>query len=173
MCLCTLFPASGLSASKQQSETEVKPDTMPGQRDHDMCRYPSLATLPSGSVFVAGGSITEAGGYDGAKPQYNNPSYQIYSPIYKTMTPSVYMQQLVRLHASVLAWGAGSFSMYVQGKWSDPCIFFLQTQLNELGLLTIAGLMPVQQMSWGVDVTIITRQAVQHCASLFLQGAMV
>ncbi|KAK9812389.1 hypothetical protein WJX73_007024 [Symbiochloris irregularis] len=56
--------------------------------------YPTLATLPSGSVFVAGGAITEAGGYDGADPRYNNPSYQIYSPLYKTMTPSVFMQQL-------------------------------------------------------------------------------
>ena len=69
-------------------------------------RYPTLATLPTGSVLVVGGSIIEAGGYYGdpsTTAQYNNPSYQIYSPTLQTMTPSVVMQQLVRWPASLPA----------------------------------------------------------------------
>ena len=60
-----------------------------------MCRYPALASLPSGSVFVIGGSIIESGGYIPNTEQYLNPTFQIYSPVYDTMTPSVFVQQLV------------------------------------------------------------------------------
>ena len=42
-----------------------------------------------------GGSIIESGGYYANTSQYNNPTYQIYSPTQRTITPSLAVQQLV------------------------------------------------------------------------------
>ena len=46
-------------------------------------------------MLIVGGSVIEAGGYYGNTSQYNNPTYQVYSPTQKTTTPSLIMQQLV------------------------------------------------------------------------------